>query len=61
MSDARKCDRCGALYAEGGKGRVIHEYYSGSTRRTKNSGDMCPKCAAKFDRWWNKKRKGDSE
>lgn len=59
MSKARKCDRCGAFYAKDKNERVILEYYPDSTRRTKNGGDMCPKCAAKFDRWWNKKRRGD--
>ena len=60
MSDARKCDCCGAFYTKETKGRVIHEYPTNSTSRTKNGGDMCPKCAAKFDRWWNKKRRSDA-
>jgi hypothetical protein len=61
MSDARKCDRCGAFYAKGSKGRVVFEYFPNSTSRTKNGGDMCPKCAAKFERWWNAKRKEATE
>lgn len=61
MSEARKCDRCGAFYAKDGKARVVFEYPTNSTSRTKNGGDMCPRCAAKFDRWWNKRRKGDAE
>lgn len=60
MSEAMKCDRCGAFYAKDGKARVVFEYYPNSTSRTKNSGDICPRCAAKFDKWWNKKRKGDA-
>ena len=60
MSEASKCDRCGAFYVADDNARVVCEYYPDSTARTKNCGDMCPKCAAKFDKWWNKKRKAVS-
>lgn len=58
MSDAKKCDRCGRVYEKSTKARIIYEYYPSGIGMTKNSGDVCPKCAAKFDEWWNKKRKG---
>lgn len=56
MSIARKCDRCGRFYESSSKSRVVYEYYPNSTSHTKNGGDMCPKCAEKFAKWWNKKR-----
>jgi len=61
MSDARKCDRCGAYYDGCRQARVLYEYFPNTTSTTKNGGDMCPKCAAKFDRWWNAKRKEATE
>lgn len=61
MSEARKCDRCGAFYVRDSKARVLLEYHPNTTARTKNGGDLCPRCAARFDRWWNKKRKGNAE
>lgn len=57
MSDAKKCDRCGAVYEPSSKARVVYEFFPKGISTTKNGGDMCPECAEKFDRWWNKKRK----
>lgn len=57
MSDARKCDRCGDYFAPSVKSRTLFEYYPMGVKRTNNCGDMCPRCAAKFDKWWNKHRK----
>lgn len=58
MSDAKKCDRCGRVYEMSNKARIIFEYFPRGVGKTKNSGDICPECAAKFNKWWNKKRKG---
>ena len=57
MTDAKKCDRCGEYYAPSRKSRVIQEYYATGISRTTNGGDVCPICAAKFEKWWRKKRK----
>lgn len=48
MSDAKKCDKCGALYEiseAGGRFKLIgaHE------KDTKNSFDLCPKCQNELD------------
>lgn len=57
MSDVKKCDRCGRFYERSTESRFIIEYFSESNIKfTKNGGDMCPKCAERFDRWWNKKK-----
>ena len=61
MSDVKKCDRCGTVYEKTSKSRVIYEYFSAGIGMTKNCGDVCPKCAGKFDKWWNKKRKAVGE
>ena len=63
MSDAKKCDRCGEYYVPNNKSRVIQEYYASGIGRTRNGGDVCPICAAKFEKWWRKKMKngGDSK
>ena len=60
MSNARMCDRCGRFYESSSKSRVVYEHFPNTTSRTKNGGDMCPRCAAKFDKWWNKKKKEDA-
>ena len=61
MSEARKCDRCGTFYEKTSKSRIVYEYFPAGVSTTKNCGDVCPRCAAKFDRWWNKKRRSDAE
>lgn len=57
MSDVKKCDRCGAYYTPDTKARTVFEYFGETSKRTRNCGDMCPRCAERFDRWWNKKRR----
>lgn len=57
MSNARKCDRCGKYYAPTNKTRCVQEFYASGVGMTRNGGDLCQKCTAKFDKWWNKKRR----
>ena len=58
MSDMKRCDRCGDYYEPYRKARVVQEYYPSGIGTTKNGGDVCPRCAAAFGKWWNKKRRG---
>ena len=62
MSDAKKCDRCGAFYKVNTKSRIVYEYYGSGVSKTKNCGDLCERCSSKFDKWWNKfKRNSDAK
>ena len=62
MSSAKRCDRCGAFYKPCSSSRVVCVYFEGTTAQTKYSGDICPKCAKKYEKWWTKqKRKGDEQ
>lgn len=61
MTDAKKCDRCGEYYVPNHESRVILEYNASGVGRTRNGGDVCPICAAKFEKWWRKKMKDDGD
>ena len=61
MSKAKKCDRCGVYYTPSSTTRSIHEYFEGTSSMTKNSGDVCEKCAGKFVKWWAKGKKVSDE
>lgn len=58
MTNAKKCDRCGDYYTISIKSRFIQAYYASGLNKTKDGGDVCPTCAAKFEKWWRKKREG---
>lgn len=57
MTDAKKCDRCGEYYAPSNKSKIVQEYNASGIGMTRNGGDVCQTCAAKFEKWWRKKRK----
>lgn len=54
MSNAKKCDRCGAFYDPSDKrARIIAEFDRKGVRRLNDCGDTCPECASAFKVWWN--------
>lgn len=67
MANAKICDRCGKFFKPNTKyvDRFSVQKISdgGSSLHHKAYGDICPECAEKAVKWWNKKRKkaGDGQ
>lgn len=57
MSDAKKCDRCGAFYdPSDARARIIAVFDKRGVKRLNDHGDTCPECAVAFKTWWNRWR-----
>lgn len=55
MADSKRCDRCGQFYMPSRESRYVTERWTPLTSTTKRSGDVCPKCAKSYAKWWDKK------
>lgn len=58
MSNAKKCDRCGAFHetpSDGWRGRVTLEEVRNNDdmARSRNKHDLCPNCHKLFGEWMN--------
>lgn len=56
MTDSKKCDRCGRFYMLSRESSRITEWCTFTTSTTKRGGDLCPKCAKSYAKWWDKKK-----
>lgn len=57
MEEAKKCDRCGAYYCPSKQTLILRVYNEDTNSPTEYGGDMCAKCAAKFEKWWTKPKR----
>ena len=54
MSEAKVCDRCGTYYVPSYRTCIVRQYISSGVTETRNGGDLCADCSAKYKKWWAK-------